>query len=247
MSRVSCDIIQDLLPLYYDHVCSADTKALVEEHLADCPDCREVLSHMSSPMPLPAQTMDQNHDEGAGLRQVAAQWSRTKWIAFTKGFLLTCLAVGLLFLVYVGLFKWNITNVPTRVMQVSDISQLKDGRIVYHVKMTDGFNVNQASYDTDAEGNFYVTPKRPIIKSKRFASMGLSNMYYSHDLEERNAYEKSFGDGAQIKALYLGTPDDRILIWEQGMELPPASESVELQFKSDENENKRPPGQPSGP
>ena len=36
-------------------------------------------------------------------------------------------------------------------------SQLKDGRIVYHVKMTDGFNVNQASYDTDAEGNFYVT------------------------------------------------------------------------------------------
>ena len=117
-------------------------------------------------MPLPAETIDQNHDEGAGLRLVATQWSRTKWIAFTKGLVLTCLAVGLLFLVYVGLFKWNITNVPTRVMQVSDISQLKDGRIVYHVKMTDGYNVNQASYDTDEEGNFYITPKRPIIKSK---------------------------------------------------------------------------------
>ena len=129
--------------------------------------------------------------------------------------MLTCLAVGLLFLVYVGLFKWNITNVPTRVMQVSDISQLKDGRIVYHVKMTDGYNVNQASYDTDEEGNFYITPKRPIIKSKRFANMGLSNMYYFNDIKER---EKSFGDGVQIKALYLGTPDDRILIWEQGME-----------------------------
>lgn len=244
MSRVSCDIIQDLLPLYYDHVCSADTKVLVEEHLADCPDCREVLSHMSSPMPLPAETIDQNHDEGAGLRLVATQWSRTKWIAFTKGLLLTCLAVGLLFLLYVGLFKWNITSVPTRVIQVSDISQLKDGRIVYHVKMTDGYNVNQASYDTDEEGNFYITPKRPIIKSKRFANMGLSNMYYFNDIKER---EKSFGDGVQIKALYLGTPDDRILIWEQGMELPAASESVELQFKSDENENKRPPGQPSGP
>lgn len=244
MSRVSCDIIQDLLPLYHDRVCSADTKALVEDHLVDCPDCREVLSHMSSPMPLPAQTVDQNHDEGAGLRQVAAQWSRTKWIAFTKGLLLTCLAVGLLFLVYVGLFKWNITNVPTRVMQVSDISQLKNGRIVYHVKMSDGFNVNQASYDTDTEGNFYVTPKRPIIKSKRFADMGLSNMYYSIDIKER---EKSLGEDVQIKALYLGTADDRILIWEQGMELPAASESVEMHYNSDENENKRPPGQPSGP
>ena len=113
-----------------------------------------------------AQTMEQNKDEGAGLRQVAAQWSRTKWISFTKGLLISCLAVGLLFLAYVGLFEWNITSVPTRVMQVSDISQLKDGRIAYHVKMTDGYHVNLASYDTDEEGNFYVTPKRPIIKSK---------------------------------------------------------------------------------
>ncbi|WP_098749457.1 zf-HC2 domain-containing protein [Paenibacillus sp. EZ-K15] len=244
MSRVSCNIIQDLLPLYYDDVCSTDTKALVDEHLADCPDCREVLSHMSSPMSLPAQTIEQNKQESAGLQQVAAQWSRTKWNSFIKGLWITCLAVGLLFLVYVGLFKWNITSVPTRVIQVSDISQLKDGRIVYHVKMTDGYNVNQASYDTDEEGNFYVTPKRPIIKSKRFANMGLSNMYYFNDIKER---EKSFGEGVQIKALYLGTPDDRILIWQQGMELPPASEFVELQFMSDENENKRPPGQPSRP
>lgn len=59
-------------------------------------------------------------------------------------------------------------------------------------------------------------------------------MYYTNDIEERNAYEKSFGDGVQIKALYLGTPDDRVLIWEQGMELPPASESVEMQFSSGE-------------
>ncbi|ETT69314.1 zf-HC2 domain-containing protein [Paenibacillus sp. FSL H8-0457] len=234
MSRISCEIIQDLLPLHHDDVCSADTKTLVEEHLADCPACREVLSHMSSPMSLPTQTMEQNKDEGAGLRQVAAQWSRTKWISFTKGLLISCLAVGLLFLAYAGLFEWNITSVPTRVMQVSDISQLKDGRIAYHVKMTDGYNVNQASYDTDEEGNFYVTPKRPIIKSKKFADMGLSNMYYTNDIEERNAYEKSFGDGVQIKALYLGTPDDRVLIWEQGMELPPASESVEMQFSSGE-------------
>ncbi|MCV4235170.1 zf-HC2 domain-containing protein [Virgibacillus sp. LDC1] len=242
MSRVSCDIIQDLLPLYYDDVCSADTRVLVEGHLADCPDCREVLSHMSSPMPLPAQTIEQNKQEGAGLQQVAAQWSRTKWISFSKGLLITCLAVGLLFLVYVGLFKWNITSVPTRVMQVSDISQLKDGRIVYHVKMTDGYNVNQASIDSDADGNLYMTPKRPIIKSKKFANMGLSNMYYFNDIKEQNAYEKSFGEGVQIKALYLGTPDDRILIWEQGMELPAASESVEMQFNSEEIDSKRPPG-----
>lgn len=231
MSRISCDVIQDLLPLYHDHVCSADTKALVEEHLAECPKCRETLSQLSANMSLAPQAITHNKMEGAGLQQVAAQWSRSKWISFAKGFLITCLAGTLLFLGYVGLFEWNIANVPTRVIQVSDISRLKDGRIAYHVKMTDGYNVNYVRYNTDDEGNFYVTPKRPIIKSKKFADLGLSNMYYFNSIEERNAYEESFGDGVKIKALYLGTPDDRVLIWEQGMDLPPASESVEKQLK----------------
>ena len=39
--KVSCDVIQDLLPLYTDQAASADTVALVEEHLASCPACRE--------------------------------------------------------------------------------------------------------------------------------------------------------------------------------------------------------------
>ena len=39
--KVSCDVIQDLLPLYTDQAASADTVALVEEHLASCPACRQ--------------------------------------------------------------------------------------------------------------------------------------------------------------------------------------------------------------
>ena len=33
MSKVSCEIIKDILPLYYDNVCSDDSKRMVEEHL----------------------------------------------------------------------------------------------------------------------------------------------------------------------------------------------------------------------
>ena len=39
--KLSCNIILDLLPLYYDQVCSDETKALVEEHLSSCESCRE--------------------------------------------------------------------------------------------------------------------------------------------------------------------------------------------------------------
>ncbi|MBO2515671.1 MAG: hypothetical protein CW338_00140 [Clostridiales bacterium] len=48
---MNCDIIQDLLPLYQDDVCSPTTKAAVEEHLNECADCRKLLTEMSGAGP----------------------------------------------------------------------------------------------------------------------------------------------------------------------------------------------------
>ena len=49
--KVSCDVIRDLLPLYTDQAASADTVALVEEHLASCPACREELGRLGTALP----------------------------------------------------------------------------------------------------------------------------------------------------------------------------------------------------
>ena len=38
--RISCEVIQDLLPLYVDKACSEDSTGLVEEHMAECESCR---------------------------------------------------------------------------------------------------------------------------------------------------------------------------------------------------------------
>ncbi len=43
MSKYSCDIIQDLLALYHDDVCSADSREAVEQHLAECEKCRDTI------------------------------------------------------------------------------------------------------------------------------------------------------------------------------------------------------------
>ena len=42
--KISCDIISDLLPLYYDDVCSQSSRKLVEEHLEECEKCKQMLS-----------------------------------------------------------------------------------------------------------------------------------------------------------------------------------------------------------
>lgn len=35
-----CNVIKDLLPLYVDNVCSADSKEMVDEHLKTCSECQ---------------------------------------------------------------------------------------------------------------------------------------------------------------------------------------------------------------
>lgn len=44
--KYSCDVVQDLLPLYQDNVCSDATKIIVEEHLAECIPCTEVANKL---------------------------------------------------------------------------------------------------------------------------------------------------------------------------------------------------------
>jgi len=41
--KIPCDVIKDLLPLYYDGVCAENSKKIVEEHIAECDSCRIVL------------------------------------------------------------------------------------------------------------------------------------------------------------------------------------------------------------
>ena len=46
--KTECNIIRDLLPLYADDVCSDESKALVDEHLNECPDCAAELKRLQT-------------------------------------------------------------------------------------------------------------------------------------------------------------------------------------------------------
>ena len=46
MSKISCDVTKDLLPVYLDDVCSQESKSLVEEHLRECTECKKFLEQL---------------------------------------------------------------------------------------------------------------------------------------------------------------------------------------------------------
>ena len=46
--KLPCYLVQDLLPLYKDHVCDEQTSADVAEHLSDCAACSALLAEMDA-------------------------------------------------------------------------------------------------------------------------------------------------------------------------------------------------------
>ena len=46
--KMKCSVIQDLMPSYVDEICSQDSRELVQEHVAECEQCKVKLEQMKN-------------------------------------------------------------------------------------------------------------------------------------------------------------------------------------------------------
>lgn len=56
MSKLNCEVIKDLLPLYVEDLASSSTRMIVEEHLATCKECQKEKVSLCTEMPMPQNT-----------------------------------------------------------------------------------------------------------------------------------------------------------------------------------------------
>ncbi|PYI52572.1 zf-HC2 domain-containing protein [Paenibacillus flagellatus] len=227
MSKSECDIVKDLLPLYVDDVCSEASGRMIREHLAVCGDCKDEWEHLRSGFAVSPETADSSRSEIEVIKGISALWNRSMAKAFAKGVAITALSAAILVLAYIGLFRWNVTTVSADTIKITDVSKLADGRIAFHVRLTDGYELHEVRFDSDGNGNFYLTPYRPIVKEKPIMEGGLANRYYVLDDFLQHVYREKHGGSGEITALYFGTREDNVLIWKKGMDVPAASEAVE--------------------
>lgn len=95
--RLSCEVIRDLLPLYFDKVCSKESSSLIEEHLAECPQCIDELEKLK--MNLENPTISDGNIKV--MENISARWKRDKRVSFTKGsMLVSALAALICFIAY---------------------------------------------------------------------------------------------------------------------------------------------------
>ncbi len=94
---LSCEVIKDLLPLYYDKVCSKESCSLIEEHLAQCPQCVNELQKLKMNLEKPSVP----EGEVKAMKRISAAWKKDKRVSFTRGsMLVSALAAIICFISY---------------------------------------------------------------------------------------------------------------------------------------------------
>ena len=76
MRTKQCEVVQDLLPLYIDDVCSDESRRIITEHLKSCKECRELYENMSS-----AERQNQaapRLDSEQAFRVISHKWKRKR-------------------------------------------------------------------------------------------------------------------------------------------------------------------------
>lgn len=99
--NVPCEVIQDLLPLYCDGVCSGKSREMVEDHLRTCENCKRDHHLMAAD----TKTASVHADDEKAARAASTAWKRGRRKTFWAGCLIMLSAVLILAGVHAG-FHW---------------------------------------------------------------------------------------------------------------------------------------------
>lgn len=214
--KLPCNVIEDLLPLYHDSVCSRESRVLVEEHIEECKTCRAMLNALSE------KTEVSHIDDAAALKSIQKEWNTVQAKFYRKGIVLACTICLCLSFLFYSLTQFRVVSVPANVLEVTDVSQLEDGSIAFHLYVNDSKTLRQIDLSVTEDGALYFTPKHAVLEAPRKADVGM----FDQDHFVSIAYQEDFRK-MDITSLYIGPVGRGILIWEEGMELPPASQKMQ--------------------
>ena len=227
--RLPCEVIEDLLALYHDDVCSELTKEIVEEHLAQCASCKAKLDLIEEEIHFPQQDYEAVDTLKKIKKKVKIKEIRS---------ILVTVTILVVFMVGFYQLQYKLRPVSTEKMKVTEVARLSDGSVGFkvHMRGKSTFQTVNVIYDTDKKGILYMTPISAVFsdttkykKVNCFYNTGKSFTYKSYG--GSNSSEEY--PAKNIKKIYLGTEKDHVLIWKEGMSLPKASADLEAEYKKE--------------
>lgn len=89
--RITCDVIQDLMPSYVDGILSEDSQALVKEHMEACKECRKMLEIMKEEQ---GKEQNQMRSSAATLKKIRKKLIVRRVLTATVAVILTLIVAA---------------------------------------------------------------------------------------------------------------------------------------------------------
>lgn len=101
--KLPCDIIEDMLPIYYDSVCSKESSEMIEAHLKECPACSAILSNLNVEFDIGKKKFD----DISPLNKIVRKWKKSNQISMKKGVCITLSVLLLIASVLIGVWYFG--------------------------------------------------------------------------------------------------------------------------------------------
>ena len=102
--KTSCKIIEDLLPMYHDGICSEESASLIEEHLKECESCRQILASLRGEIVLPKEVPT---DDLKPLEEIQHQITKEKKRSGRRGAIVAVSVLFAIFLIWTSIWYFG--------------------------------------------------------------------------------------------------------------------------------------------
>ena len=239
MKNTPCEVIKDLIPLYVDDVCSEKSKVLIEEHLAECEECRKYLEALKGelpPMTVEAEEAEIKKSEVMFFKSVKNKLMIKK-LAFCGALLAIAFALFVIYENPMGnemLHKIPLLDkrISVEDVSVSEVCQLENGYVYFTLSSKKPFTIQTyctiSSETTPYKESFDDGYNVVSVKRSRWNEIferSVVNTQMSFVVPLSETVDGAVHDSVHL--YYEGKDGRQITIWEEGDVLEKAPDWIE--------------------
>ena len=138
--KLPCKIVEDMLPIYYDGVCSKESAMLIEEHLKNCTQCSRLLTDLHTEIEISEKPVD----DLKPLVRIQKKWKKSKRVYLRTGICVTLAVLVLVMTVFSGIWYFSLGKYWYQLTEVMDPIGKED-----HIATSSDYVAEQNGYRFD--------------------------------------------------------------------------------------------------
>lgn len=195
MSRIACDIVKDLIPLYIDDVCSEESKHLVEDHIKECDSCKALYESMKEDIVAP----NVSNDDDTVKRLMSSVNNKLE----KRNTIVKCVCIGICAVLILAGIILTLPIVPLKPNKGYEVKY--DTRAIIH----NGIDGQLYEYNANAwnEMTIYIYPSDGALDDYKYGSFFMPG-YNEYTFAIADEYIKEDGSDLNMTVVSLQSDKD---------------------------------------